>query len=718
MRLPENMNGNAHSAYEFGGFVLDNRQKLLTRNGEIVRIAPKTFEILAFLAERPNEVISKEEIMNAVWHDSYVEDANLTVHISALRKIFAASKNGSAENRPVNIETFPKKGYRFVAYVNESPRNENVNIIVDALGDVSVGHIPNDPPTGDRPRTFRRPLVVSVGILMLSVAGYFLISGFRGSNRAEQSMVPVAGMEKTAAYALSPNGEYVAHAPNIDGQAALYMTHLASNSRVQLIPPGPSAYLAMEFSSDGSWLYFLRFETNTTVLYKIPILGAPPIRLLDGVGFHFSFSASGDQVCFRRVTETGETEMVIARPDGSNARTFATRSKVEPYSDFSFGLSPDGTKLASIVGGNVVIVDVATGVENVIATLAPSGLGDGLRWLRDGSGLIASTSEKDGLPSQLWHVAHPSGSVTRITNDLNAYGKVDVAADGNTVISARYEDISRLWVSAFPFDSFTPVTTTYNHRFNWVRWGTGGSVVFGSNASSNRDVWMMDRDGSNERQITKDAGNNIMPIVSPDGRYVIFASNRGGEGDFDLWRVNIDGNDAIRLTNGPSANQPAISPDSRLVYYTSGKVDGPPEERSVWRVSVDGGDEKQIIAGPAYGADFSPDGTMIACWTKPDKDSPWKIGVYSADGGSSIKLFDAQRGQPVKWTADGAGIAYAQNQKGVSNIWIQPIDGSAPRQITGFTSDRILQFDWSVNNEIIASRTERRSDIVMIRNFR
>lgn len=93
------MNGNAHSAYGFGGFVLDTRQKLLTRDGVVIRIAPKTFEILALLATHPNEVISKEEIMNAVWHDAFVEDANLTVHISALRKIFAASNNGSVGNQ-------------------------------------------------------------------------------------------------------------------------------------------------------------------------------------------------------------------------------------------------------------------------------------------------------------------------------------------------------------------------------------------------------------------------------------------------------------------------------------------------------------------------------------------------------------------------------------------------------------------------------------------
>jgi len=227
----------------------------------------------------------------------------------------------------------------------------------------------------------------------------------------------------------------------------------------------------------------------------------------------------------------------------------------------------------------------------------------------------------------------------------------------------------------------------------------------------------MNRDGSDERQITKEAGNNIMPILSRDGRYVIFASNRSGDGKFNLWRVNSDGNEALRLTEGNGENQPAISPDGEWIYFTSGKVDGSPEERSVWRVSINGEHEKQIISLPAYGVDISPDGKNIACWVKP-AEAPWKIGIFLADGGDAIKLFEAQRGQPVKWTADGKGVAYVLTLKGVSNVWVQPVSGAAARQVTTFTNERILQFDWSDNNEIISSRTERRSDVVMIRNFR
>ncbi len=710
------------NSFSFGEFVLDPNQKLLLRNGEIVKLPAKTFELLAYLINNPNRVINKTEIMEAVWQGSLVEDANLSVHISNLRKIFG-NGNGEKENaNPVGIETFPKVGYRFVGDVVEFERQENEGVITAASAEEPTHETSNfEANKGKDPkrtgRIVKTSVLISAGAVMIAVASYFLASGFRWPLKGEQTMVPVAGMERTVAYALSPNGEYVAHAPSIDGQSALFLTHVTSNSRVQLIPPGQSAYLAMEFSGDGNWLFFLRAEMNTTVLYKIPILGTSPVRLFDDLGIHFSLSATDDRVCFRRKTETGETAMLIARTDGSEARTIATRSPSDPYSDFSFGLSPDGSKFASIVGGKVISVDVETGAETVIATLAPSGLGDGLKWLRDGSGLIASTSEKSGLPSQLWLVDHPSGSVSRITNDLSAYGRVDVSADGGTVVSARYEDVSRLWIAPLPYDSFTPVSTTYRHGFNWIRWGPADKVVFGSNSSGNRDVWIMDRNGGNELQITQNAGNNIMPVSSPDGRYLIFASNRN-DGNFNLWRVNFDGNDQIRLTKGQSENQPAVSPDGQWVYYTSGKVDGSPEERTVWRVSIDGEDEKQVVALPSYGADVSPDGKTIACWIKPNSDSPWKIGIVPADGQDPIKLFDAERGQPVKWTADGKAIAYVRTIKGVSNVWLQPINGTAPRQATALTSERILQFDLSPNNELIASRTERRSDIVMIKNFR
>jgi DNA-binding winged helix-turn-helix (wHTH) protein/TolB-like protein/tetratricopeptide (TPR) repeat protein len=98
--------------YEFSHFRLDTVNRLLLRQGEAVQLTAKAFDILLILIQNGGQVISKEELMDKVWQDTIVEEINLTVHISALRKIF-----GENPNEHKYIITVPKRGYGFVAEV-------------------------------------------------------------------------------------------------------------------------------------------------------------------------------------------------------------------------------------------------------------------------------------------------------------------------------------------------------------------------------------------------------------------------------------------------------------------------------------------------------------------------------------------------------------------------------------------------------------------------
>lgn len=93
----------------FGQYALNMEQRTFARNGQRISLKPKTFEVLNVLLQHENRAVSKDEIIQAVWHDSFVEEGNLAVHISTLRKIFSA--NG---DRSIYIETVAKMGYRLV----------------------------------------------------------------------------------------------------------------------------------------------------------------------------------------------------------------------------------------------------------------------------------------------------------------------------------------------------------------------------------------------------------------------------------------------------------------------------------------------------------------------------------------------------------------------------------------------------------------------------
>jgi DNA-binding winged helix-turn-helix (wHTH) protein/TolB-like protein len=106
--------------YEFGDFHLDLAEKQLRRSGgPSLTLPPKAFELLAYLASNPGRLLEKNELMDSVWADSFVEEGNLKLHIHTLRKIL--DQSGDAF-----IETIPRRGYRFNADVRTRGKGELV----------------------------------------------------------------------------------------------------------------------------------------------------------------------------------------------------------------------------------------------------------------------------------------------------------------------------------------------------------------------------------------------------------------------------------------------------------------------------------------------------------------------------------------------------------------------------------------------------------------
>ena len=101
--------------YEFGPFQLNTEERSLLRDGSFIPLTPKAYELLLLLIQKSGRVVSKDELMKALWPDTFVEEGNLTQHIFAIRKAL-----GDAHSEPVFIETVARRGYRFKAKVNEN----------------------------------------------------------------------------------------------------------------------------------------------------------------------------------------------------------------------------------------------------------------------------------------------------------------------------------------------------------------------------------------------------------------------------------------------------------------------------------------------------------------------------------------------------------------------------------------------------------------------
>jgi eukaryotic-like serine/threonine-protein kinase len=720
-------------SYEFGSFRLDVGQRSLTKEGEAVKLPPKTLDLLLFLISRNGLTVDKSTLMEALWEGAFVEEANLTVHVSRLRKLFADDEPPAA-----TIETFPKIGYRFTAELQEY-RAEEKPVVGPAgsedhpqsAGNGKIGDAPADPPFpipavakagSDRARIITAALVIAVVIFG---SGYLMKEWYGGSKDNAPTVIRVPGTEQSSQIAFSPNGEYIAHTVSKDGKRTLTLTHVGGSS-LPLLPTDDSSYAGLTFSRDGSHLYFVKGEPGTAALFRIPVLGGPVTRVLDRVDNRVSFSPDGSQFCFVRNIAEGVTAIMIANSDGSSERELARRSSPEFYSGFEISWSPDGKLIANAGGssGNnpnfeLIGVEVETGKELVIHQ-RKWGSVDGLEWLRDGSGLVAGIFEGPGSTTQVWFIPFPAGEPRRITTDLENYGSVGVSADGSTIMAGQFRDNTSIWVGP-PGDAsgIAPVKAGKHHKFNWVRWTADGGYVFGSDATGNRDVWRMGPDGSGERQLTNGPQSNVMPVATSDGRFIVFSAFRDNNGLFEIWRMGPDGSGQVQLTpSGSGAWQPALSPDGQWIFYTSGPMDGPPMKRRIWKVPIEGGEPAQLIDLPAFQPDISPDGRYLACWIKQSEKAKPQAAIFPIEGGQPIKIFDGPTGNRLDWTPDGKGLSYIVTTDGVSNIWTQPVDGGQPRQETKFTSETIRNFEWSRDGGLMVSRYFKTRDVVLIRNFR
>jgi TolB protein len=207
--------------------------------------------------------------------------------------------------------------------------------------------------------------------------------------------------------------------------------------------------------------------------------------------------------------------------------------------------------------------------------------------------------------------------------------------------------------------------------------------------------------------------------MSPDGRYIVFASLR--DGYFNLWRTEADGSNQKQLTYGTwTTTEPSFSPDGQSLVFASNRWTG---SLMVGSVAIDGGEPVQLTTYPSFWPAFSPDGKLIAVGLADQKQNSVRLAIIPATGGQPLKLFNFPSATVteagLEWAVDGKALTYVYTKNGVSNIWSQRVDGGLPTQLTHFKSDMIFGFAWSPDGrQLVLARGTKAHDVVLIRDFR
>jgi eukaryotic-like serine/threonine-protein kinase len=533
---------------------------------------------------------------------------------------------------------------------------------------------------------------------------------------------------KASLATIAPDGKYVVHVTGERGQQSLSLRHIDTGSDQEIVASNGTDFTWVTFSPDGNYVLYCRAESGGYPILQVPVLGGTAKKIIaEDVDTPVSFSPDGKRFVFvRGETQKGEVSLRLANADGTGEQILA---KYKP-SQFSGNWptpswSPDGETIAFShrtpdgdgKSSNVVTVRVKDGVEQQITSQGWSVIGV-LAWLADGSGLMITAADAEsGSRRQIWHVSYPGGQARKVTNDTNNYLGVSLTADSSALVTVQAEQTSNIWtVPDGDAARATQITSRRNEGITGMAWTPDGRIVYNAGASGFRDLFLMNGDGSGQKQLTANAGTNTGPFVTPDGRNILFSSSRAGRDN--IWVMDIDGGNPRKLTSGSRDVNPTCSPDGQWVFYTNYDSD----QQRVARISIRGGDSTKLTDYPSSRPLVSPDGKQIACGYIDEQLRPlrWRLAIIPVDGGPPIKTFEISGFESIcQWAPDGRAVVYTKTRNGVTNIWSQPVDGGPPKQLTDFKSDLIFRFDWSrVGRPLIIARGNISSDVVLISDLK
>jgi eukaryotic-like serine/threonine-protein kinase len=584
-------------------------------------------------------------------------------------------------------------------------------------------------------RSRRFPLLgVAAAVLLVAALAFGAVHYFV-TQRAGTGQVAFRGVQpvkittsgNVRSAAISPDGRVVAYVVEEAGKRGLWARQVAVSNSVRLVPPSDLTFYGVAFSRDNTYIYFVAAERGSqrADLYRVPALGGSAARLRAGLDSPVGLSHDGKQLAFIvQDASAGRDAVVVTDADGTNEREVAARNFPEHFSTNSApAWSPDDLRLAVVVESSdsngffmkAVELPLDGGGERQLSPVRWSHVSQ-VRWLPSGDGLMLAANDGNSSMTQLWHLSYPGGVSERLVQDLNDYRGLSLSQDASALVSVQSQTLTNVFLAAR--DSYTrPMQITAGAgRYVDLSWTPDGRVLYATDASGNADIWEMSAEGSDQVQLTAGAGRNYGPVASPDGRFVLFHSNRSGK--WQIWRMNRDGGSPVRLTGDDgNSNWAAVTPDSRFVIY---ERTGEGALTNLHKIPLAGGQAAPLTARLSLRPSVSPDGKWVACWYKEaGPAAPWQIALFTLDGGQPVKVFDVPQNEadgnsPIRWTGDSRGVVYTDYRDQITNLRLQPIEGGPARQITDSRREIFYSFDLARDGRLLLANGLSTSDIVLL----
>ena len=736
--------------YKFDSFIVDVNERVLLRDGRMVPLTPKVFETLLLLVKNQGSIVTKEKMLTTLWPDVFVEESNVTFNIRMLRKALGDTKQSS-----LYIETIPRRGYRFKTQVREVLEEDSCLEIARTEIASQSGNGKFEPGTGERKplaelsetQTVSQPnaslsdlpslplingrriavLLALVGLLTGTAAIWRFnrrssVDAEKGEQKAIVRMPLTPGALKidqltqygnVVAAAISPDGKQLAYVEENNGQQSLWLKQIAAAVNVRIIPPKYLTYNKLTFSHDGNYIYFTQHgENESSDLYRIPVLGGPPAKLLENVDSGPSLSPDETKVAFRRRDRIArEDTLYIADLNSGEQRALIKHHP--PDWLFAFSWSPDGKVIIYATGETdsgrqtmkISEVNVQTGEEKLL--VKPNWYFiQQFEWLSDGSGLLICAKEK--LSPEIWEMSYPDGRLQKLTDDLNYYVTLSLTADASKLITVQSTLVSQVWISPNLDVSNARNIAGGRGKLAWMP--DGQQIVYDYGSRIGADLWIARADGTEPRQLISNAGFNDWPAVSPDGRTIVFQSDRTGVQH--LWRMDVDGGNQTQLTNGYAERNANISPDGKWVYYNSSA------DHRLWKIALDGGEPIKLTDDFSAYPSVSPDGKLIASFRFAKYYHEATIVIRNTNDMKTVAELSLAPGffisRTIQWEPDSASVIYAVQHQGKVKLYRQSLNSEPPHELTSVKAEDEFEFAISPKKQLAFISTKWDHDIVSI----
>jgi Tol biopolymer transport system component/DNA-binding winged helix-turn-helix (wHTH) protein len=756
-------------AYAFGPFVVDPVKRRLWREGRLVPITSKTFDVLVVLLERRDHTVSKDELLTRVWPDTAVNENNLARQISSLRRAL-----GQRPDEHDFVVTVPGYGYRFVAGVQDLPavppelhtaRNG------DSRPPLEHGVEAEDPHSDDEPRS-AQPISVAarddgeldsptsptrrwlpLGPLIATASGVVaaavVITILRPTDSHPQPRRSLqritydeAALPRDAAFA--PDGLWVVYAKDRAGNADLWKQRLADPDPIRLTTTEASESQP-QWSPDGESIVF-RSERDGGGLYLIPANGGAE-RLVSPFGYDPAWSPDGTLILFKRSVVLPDSPTIyVAGLDGKPPRPVRP-DVLGQFSALHAAWHPDGRRISiwgtigkrpaqfltlPLDGGPPTRPRLSARVRQDLSSVSAGRF----VWARSGRYIYFEGRADD--TQNVWRVTvDPSteewgDGPERLTTGAGEDTNVAISPDGRRLVFTAASSRTRLW--AFPFDPAHGRVTGEPHP---IGDGSAGEVDFDARGDGSKVAYHTVRAGRNElweRSVTEGRERLLLssadwrfakPVWSPDGARLAFSrcATRDNTVAHAVAVLNTDGSGQRVLTLPDQVEMQGSdwSKDGQAILGACRFSQSERYSTCLVPVSNANGADASIVRVIAsdpkrnlYNQRFSPDQRWITFLAHDlSYASTSTIYVTPTTGGAWRAITDGTWfDDKPRWGPDGRILYFVSNRTGVANVWGRRFDDSTgtpigdPFPVTSFRSAQFLLTPRTVQMDIAITATQ------------